>query len=294
MYNIQIFYKPNKPVDLSTIDTRVIELDFSNSVSSEDCMTIDRIWGKVAAEKGGKVFSRPRILGTLCDTNTSIDARIFAFRPTEFKTYLGVSLSYSDNLLDPYVYDHMRVAAVGVAVKSADNKVFIHRRSNDATHCGGYLDSSVAGFAFIGNDDKLDFRKAVFEKLERELCVSESEVRSLGLTAVHSSYVPDFSGMFDFLVEINLDSGQLEERIKEIYTLEHHFVDIAQLPDFVFKHYVESQDMANDGAFVLLASLEPDIFMEYRKKFIMHGKAVDFGKLVGGKFEEFTYNQNYE
>lgn len=279
MYNIQVFHKPSEPVDTSSLEVRLVEGDFSLDISNEDMFAIEEIWRRVKAEKGDKVFSKPGGLGTLVDTKQGV----FTFRPTEFKHYLGVSLSFDEKLLDLSIYERMRISAVGAAVRFVDDNVFVHRRSYDATHCGGYLDSSVAGFVPLNNYGKFDFRKTVLDKLQRELGITEGNVRSMGLTAVHSSYAPDFSCMFDFVVDTNLESGAVSPEKLAIYP-EFCFVPHSKLADFIIENYTRDRNLTSDGAFVLLASLDNDTFLGSVRELRKRNKPIDFGYLDNGRF----------
>jgi len=283
MPNIRFFYKPEKPLEYNELLVKVSGNDFSDMLTFGDRAVIENNWKKLREEKGDKVFSRPGGLGSLVDTKNNI----FTYRPTEFKVYVAVTLTYQDKLLNNLVYDNMRVSAVGAVLKLADEKVFVHRRSINVTHAKSMVDSSVAGLVHfdysIGN---LNFQKSLFEKLHRELKIKDEEVKNVAFTGVHSSYDPDFSGMADFAVETVLESGDIEERIDKNYFGEHYFIPVNKLADFVFNYYAVKRDMIGDGCAAILASLDHNLFFEAVRKINEHldGKVIQFGRLDNGLY----------
>ncbi len=282
MSRIQFFYKPEKPVDYKDLRFQVAGSDFSDILTEEDRRIRNDIWGELVKEKKEKIFSRPGGLGCLVDTRDSV----LTFRPTDFMTYVATSRSHARRSLSKQVYDNMRVSAVGGTLKLADSLVFIHRRSSNVTHAADKLDSSIAGLAHINEDGKIDFRKALFEKLQRELKIKEGEIKNLAVTGVHSSYDPDFSGMVDFAVETNLHARDIEERIDKSYFGEHFFVPNDKLANFVFEHYAIEKDMIGDGCATILASLDHNVFLGIVEKIRrqLDNGIIQFGRLENGLY----------
>ena len=282
MSRIEFFYKPETPVDVSSLTIRIYDRDFSEIINASDNKTIEEVWQRLREEKGDKIFSKPRSLGTLYDAR----GNILTFRPTEFKVYIATTLSHEQRSLSQQIYDSMRVGAVGVCVRTIDGVTFINRRSPHVTHAKNLIDSSAAGFVPINQSGKLDFSNAVYEKLRRELKITPEEVISLKLTAVHHAYEPDFSGMCDFVVEINLEKGDLERRIDPNSFAEHFFVSQQELPAFIIDHYVVRQDMVPDGCATLLSSLNHQVSLELIEQLRRLGKSIKFGNLEDNLFIE--------
>ena len=129
----------------------------------------------------------------------------------------------------------MRVAAVGASLLTCDEKILVHRRDLNATHCGGMLDSSCAGLCQI-YDGKLDPRRSLYEKLERELSLKSEDIELIGLSGIHSAYSPDFSNMFDFKLRTDLTSEEVAERIKKNFK-DFTFVPKEAIGEFIINHY---------------------------------------------------------
>ena len=282
MSRIEFFYKPETPVDVSSLTIRIYDRDFSEIINASDNKTIEEVWQRLREEKGDKIFSKPRSLGTLYDAR----GNILTFRPTEFKVYIATTLSHEQRSLSQQIYDSMRVGAVGVCVRTIDGVTFINRRSPHVTHAKNLIDSSAAGFVPINQSGKLDFSNAVYEKLRRELKITPEEVISLKLTAVHHAYEPDFSGMCDFVVETNLEKGDLERRIDPNSFAEHFFISQRELPAFIIDHYIVRQDMVPDGCATLLSSLNHQASLELIEQLRRLGKSIKFGNLEDNLFIE--------
>lgn len=281
MKKIQFFYKPENPVDYNTLKVEVKGNDLSDILNEEDRDIRNDIWGKLVKERGSKVFSRPGGLGCLTD----ISNNNLIFRPTDFMTYVATSTSYgTETELSQKVYDNMKISAVGGTLKLADDLVFIHRRSMNVTHARGMLDSSVAGLAHIDSNGKIDFQKALLEKLQRELKLKDEEIKKIQLTGLHNSYSPDFSGMVDFVIESSLEKGHLEERIDKDYFSEYNVILQELVPWFVVYHYAVKEDMIGDGAANLLASCDHKTFLSIVGLLKQYGHKIEFGKLENSLF----------
>ena len=280
---IRFYFKPENPVDYGKLEIKVEGNDFSEILTENDRTVIEDNWDRLRKERGDKVFSRPGGLGTLYEVKDGV----FTFRPTEFKVYIAVTNSYEGRLLSPSVYDNMRISAVGATLRLLDGSVFVHRRSPNVTHAKNMIDSSVAGLAPVDQlGITIDFKKALLEKLKRELKITEAEVKRLDFRGVHSSYDPDFSAMFDFSMDVALERGHIEERVDRSYFGEHFFVPSDKLPDFVVEHFANKRDMIGDGCANILASLDDAVFREtvglIRKG--MDNGVIQFGRLENGLF----------
>lgn len=280
MYRIQFYFKPDTPVSYDTLKTRVSEEDFSRFFSRTDKTEIDSIWNDLKKQKVDKVFSQPRGLGCLCDTQDNI----FTFGYTDFKTYIATTRSSGARTLSQGVYDNMRASAVGGLVRLSDGNVFIHRRSKNATHVAGIIDSSIGGLCQIKNAH-LDFKATLTEKLKRELNVNEDEIESLYLTAVHSSSQPDFSGMVDFIITLPYNREQLEKKFDSSQFEETFFIPYKDLPDFIVSNFTSSSpQMVGDGCATLLSGLENEVFKDTVGKIQSRERLIQFGSLNQGEF----------
>lgn len=280
MNRIRFYFKPDKPVDCQNIETKVLKKEFLEIFGKKDYEEIERIWEKLKKERGNAIFSRPNRLGSLYDTQNGI----FSYKPTDFKTYLAATNSYADKLLSQAVYNNMRISSVGGVVRLADGNIFVHRRSKKVTHVKDYIDSSVAGLAAIDSIGNINFKAAILEKLERELKIVQSEIKSLRVSAVHESHNSDFSGMCDFVIDTELEAKEVNERVDKEYFGEYFIVPSVKLPEFIIDHFLIQQDMSGDGCATLLASLEHKIFLETVNRLRKAGKRIEFGQLENGIF----------
>lgn len=258
---------------------KVLDRDFSTRATSDDRRILDENWAGVLAKASDpKPFSKPHGLATLYDTQGGV----LSYETTEFKDYLGIStLSCGERPLRKTLYDHMRVAAVSSALILADDTVFVHQRSEKATHAAGLYDASCGGLCHVDPQGNLNPAKWLAEKLKRELKISPEEVRNVRLTGVHSCAAPDFSGMFSVSLESPLESGQLRERLGA-QDAAYDFVPRAHLAEYVFDHFVTRKDMAGDGVAVLLASLPEQEFKDSIARLRQAGTSIEFGTLING------------
>ena len=189
MPDIEIYEHYEIPMKLSWILTRVEDRDFSEEpfFTEGDRSEVERIWQDVVAERGDSVFSEPKTRGTLYDTTRESST----FRTTDFKTYLAVTQSHKERTLSEGVYRNMRVSAVGGALVTQDGKVFIHKRSKNATHVPNAWDSSVAGRADV-DGATIDFEKTIYGALRRELKIVQAEINQVRITGLHTAHDPDF------------------------------------------------------------------------------------------------------
>ena len=279
-YEIQFLYKPEKPVSFGTLSISMYNRDFNEILSARDRAVIDTVWKNVQRERGEAVYSKPGSLGTLYNCHGGM----LVYRPTDFKTRLAIGLTFSKRTLSASVYEQMRVSCVNAVVRLADGSVFVHRRSSLVTHVPNMLDASVGGFADVNEQGILDFEGALYEKLRRELKISDEEVGSAMLASVHSSREPDFSGMCDFVVDTNLSVNDLERRIDRSYFAEYFVVSSDELPQFIIDHYLHRGDMAPEGCATLLSSLEYHMFLEAVDHLTAAGANIRFGHIKNGIF----------
>ena len=281
-HEIEFYYRPEKPVPFSSLTAHLLEEDFSSLKTEHDVQLIENRWNGIveAAERNGKkVFSKPRGLAMLFDTQGTT----LAYKTTEYKDYNSVSTTSNEKSLSPRLYETMRVAAVGATLELGDGSIFIHRRSYQATHVAGVIDSSCAGLCFV-RDGKINPEQDLLQKLEKELGLKREEVEIKGIVGIHSAYAPDFSGLIDVALKTPLMPGDLAVRTKDIDFPERLYVLKEDLPDFVYHHYIEDKDMVGDGAAILLSCLDEKKFRESIEKMQRAGKDISFGNLVQGTF----------
>ncbi len=282
MNQVEVYFKSGMPIDIKEMMVGVGDKDFSRFFSGTDNEAIEQVWSNLLSERGGNVFSKPAGLGNLYNAEfTHLD-----YTTTDFRTYIGVSLTAEKRTLSPELYDEMRVSAVGGAVRLTDGQFFVHRRPANATHVPNMLDSSVAGFCYTNGTGGLQVEKCLLEKLSRELHIQPNEIESMGLTDVHSSREPDFSGMMSFAIRARLDSREVKERIDGKYSGEFHFIPEEQLVDFVVDHFAVQKDMLGDGAAALLSYFPRPVFTDAVRRINKKEISIRFGDLQDGVFKE--------
>ncbi len=277
---IEFYYKPEKPMPLSSLAAKVTENDFSQLFTDNDRNIIERIWKENILKKNPQSFSKPRSLATL---HSALEKN-FVYYGTEFKEYIAVSATSRERTLSDVVYQNMRVAAVGATLELNDGSIFVHRRSYNATHVAGIVDASCAGLCFVKENALLDPESDILKKCERELGLKRDEVQILGVTGIHSSYAPDFSCVVDVALKSNIAPADLEARAKHVDFAEKWYIRKEELPEFVYEHFIEKKDMVGDGAAILLSCLEYSVFKENVERLRKAGKDIQFGQLKNGKF----------
>jgi hypothetical protein len=215
----------------------------------------------------------------------SSDWSRLSFRPTEYKTYLA-ACRHSPGSLSTALYDAMKVASVGAAVRTADHKYLVHRRSVDAAHLPGSFDCSAAGLCPVASNGELDLGAAVLEKLSRELALAGADIAALAATGIHSVPHPSWSGMVTFRVETPLLFADLESRINRQYLDSVVGIDEANATDWVVDSLCHSGELLADGAATLLSALGPRAFLEAVRAIREAGGIVLFGRVNAGKFVE--------
>jgi len=280
---IQFLYRPDIHVDSYFIEGVVTGTDVSDALSNEERSIINKEWEKVQREHQ-ECYTKPRDLGSLCDTKL---LPVMFFQTTDFKTYVSASRTAELNGdLNLSVYEKMRVAAVGAAVRLNDGNVLVHRRPPTSPHVPNKYDSGVAGLAHVTENGAFDFPRTVLEKLQRELRVERKAVEWMYLTAVHSSSAPDLTGTVDFILQLDMSFKQVQKRANPAYIQDMHSVPEEEIPNYVIQNFVENNYLIAEGAAVLLASLPYDQFREAVKKMNKKGKRISFGRLENGVFIE--------
>ena len=252
-HDIQIFYHPVKPLPIASVQTKVLDRDFSARCSKDDKNFIDEFWTNEVLSKNPNATSTPRGRANLVGTN--IDDSQFVFEYVEYKEYLAVANTGGRETkpLSEGVYDSMRIAAVGAALVLPDESVFVHRRPFNATHVAGVFDSSTAGVLPV-DARGIYIERGLHEKLKRELGLEPHEVTIEGVTGVHSAGSPDFSGLVTTVLRTSLNKEELERRRKPDIFPEVKYIPQKELADFVIDRYT-ANDMNHDGAMTLLSSL---------------------------------------
>ncbi len=288
-HNIQILYHPIALVPVASIETKVLDQDFSARCTEQDKKIIDEVWQERVLKKNPKATSKPRGRANLVSTN--FYAPDFSFEYAEYKEYQAVTNTALDNPrpLSDALYDTMRIAAVGAALVLPDDTVLVHRRPFTATHVAGVFDSSTAGVLPV-DDTGVHIEQGLYEKLSKELGIQASEVTLEGVTGTHSAGSPDFSGLVTVLLRSHLSREEVEQRIKPGTFPEVRYVPRAELADFVFDRYT-ANDMNHDGAMTLLSSLPYTAWRESIARLETAGKTISEGILLSNG--HFTTRKDY-
>ncbi len=176
----------------------------------------------------------------------------------------------------------MRVSSVGGVVQSIDGYTIIHKRPKDATHVPDVYDASIAGLAHINNNE-IDFQFYLKKKFP-ELEINSSEVNYIKATGLHSTKAPDFSGMYTFLVQTNLELGLLAEKARNSFKNRFIIIPPGALPDFIVDNYKDSEISCLDGGVTLASSLPHQEFLETIDRWKRKGTTIEFGQLKEGIF----------
>lgn len=274
--DIEYLFKPDEILPLKDLRMLVTRGTYGDYLSDVDKGIIDKEWDKVKV-RNPQAFSRPRSLATL----NNVRDGILLFEATEFKEYMAVTHTSEERSMSPAAYLNMRVGAVAAALEVPGEKIFVHRRSYDATHVPGMLDSSTAGVCFVQDYMFLDPKASILNKSARELRLEENEVQVLGTTGVHSAEAPDFSGMINVAIRTDISESEMRDRIAkaEVDISELFFVPRLELDDFVYEHLVMEKDMVGDGAMTLLSMLPNDEFSASIDKLRRSGVDIQFGRL---------------
>ena len=168
----------------------------------------------------------------------------------------------------------------------------------DATHVANRYDGSIAGFVF-NELGRLDFRRAILSKLERELGFTKEELDrlvlnhdgyKLSIIDIHNSVGLDFSGMVDFRIDIPMKFEDIIKRVNSKYLTAVTSVSKENISQFVYEHLVtpKSQDdeLILDGAASLLCSLAESEFLEAVKEINKNNETIKFKKLIDGQLVE--------
>ncbi len=277
MSGIEYYFRPDEPLPLDKINITVSNEDFSEKITQSDRENVLFDWEVSKKEKGDKIFSSPRGLALLYSSSGGSSELI----TTEFMAYLALR-NDKGKKLSRFFYENMRIVAVGGVLKSSDGKVLIHRRANNEAYSKGVLDASVAGLCQL-KDGKIDFESVINEKLEREIGISSSEIKSIKFIGIHSSREPDFSGMFTFIIETNLSSEEMGKRASQHFD-EYHLVPYENLSEFILDKLEKQFDLCKDGCATVTSSLPNSEFKEVVSKLRNMGRDISFGNLKEGKF----------
>ncbi len=312
-HEIEFFYRPEKPVSLSSLTTHVLDEDFSARCTEQDKEFIEHFWATEVLPKNKGATSAPRGRANLVSTIVNSDnysrhlPRIpmmnnsktgaitegiihnhkgneLTFEYVEYKYYLAASRTggQEPRPLRAELYDSMRIAAVGAALILPDDLVLVHRRAYTATHVAGVFDCSTAGVLPV-DACGVYLERGLHEKLKKELGLEPDEVAIEGITGVHSAGSPDFSGLITTILRTPLNREEIKRRIKPGTFPEVRYVPRAELSDFVIERYT-AQDMNHDGAMTLLSSLDIGDWYDSIERLQAAGKDIAFGSLVRGKF----------
>ncbi|MEK6812732.1 MAG: hypothetical protein AABX86_01300, partial [Nanoarchaeota archaeon] len=140
-------------------------------MTDEDKKIIDLEWEKIVREKKSAVYSIPRGLGTLYDTQNNV----FTYDLTDFKTNAAAINTFSQRRLSPEVYKNLRTSVFGCSLHFKDGLILAQRRGPEVWTLEGKLDSSVAGYVHI-KEKKIIFSDAIFGRLKSELGILPEEI----------------------------------------------------------------------------------------------------------------------
>ena len=151
---------------------------------------------------------------------------------------------------------------------------------------------------FYGNGKVLELERDLYRRMEAEVPLPHDKVYIEGLTGIHSSEKPEFSGYFAFSVRTFLESGNVMELIQSKHGgniengvltdktgRKNFFVPVDKLGDYVVRELCETKHMFGDGAAVLLPSLTDEEFYHNVMKINLKGIDWKFGNLVDGKLD---------
>ncbi len=280
---LTFLYIPKKVIPASKINALVQGKDFWNDLSKEEKAEIDKNWALL--EKQG-LFSKPAGIGSLVDATNPNN---LLYRPADFKTFAVLFKTASKKTFRKKLYSEMRTSCLGVAIILADETVVVQKRAKTLFACPGMWDSSVAGYCH-NEKGKLDFLKAVYEKLARELNILTEDVKQIHFSGIHNSSAPELTGSATFNAFVNLSKTEIKRRANAKYVAELKFVHIRNIPRFCYEHFVEKKDIVGDGCATLLRALSDKEFKRAVEMINSKGKRIMFGTLKNGilKAEEGT------
>lgn len=276
---IEIFLRNDSPAPIFTLPTKINGESFAKDLQETDMDIIKDNWEEVI-KLNSRVFSLPNGLVTLYDTTNGLE-----YRYTDFMQYVTICRTSKSRNLSKSSYENMRVGAIGCALDLADGTVFVHKRSEKATHAASLWDSSFAGLLQVKNES-VSLEEAIYEKLDNELNLKPHEITLRGVTGVHSSASPDFSGTITLAATTKLGTQEFKKRIVPGAYSDYEFVPINQLPSFIVDHYVERGDLLGDGTATLLGMLDKLEFHNTVSKINRNFPAIVLGELRKGVFYE--------
>lgn len=223
-------------------------------------------------------------MGSLWNAIQEKNRTIASYLPTDYKVYNAVAFPHHSSIpLSDRLRSLMRVSAVGGVILTSDDKILMQRRAEGVT-AAGMIDSGVAGFCTSNDENGLDFNSAIKEKLKREVALEKKELISLEQRALFSSRGYDFSGMVAYLIRTTLPSEEVVRRANKKYVGNIYALKKDEILNFVTTHYIEKQDMLEDGCAALLSCLEQFEFEDTVKKIKNHDADIQFGQLSKGRF----------
>ncbi len=276
-HDIEIYYHPEKPAPLDSLQTHVLDKDFSERCTEEDKIYIDNFWDTEIIPKSPQATSTLRGRANLIGTSSC--SRSLTFEYIEYKQYLATSRTAEQEPkpLSHGIYDSMRVAAVGAALVLPDDTVLVHRRPYNATHVAGVFDCSTAGVLPV-DANGVYIERGLHEKIKRELGLNPEDLATKEVTGVHSAGSPDFSGLITTVLHTPLNRQDIEKRMRPDAFPEVRYISRKELADFVIDRYTVN-DMNHDGAMTLLSSLDIGEWYDSIEILQKNGKKIVFGAL---------------
>jgi len=287
---IEFFYTPESPVSPEALNVTMSGTEFSRHIAESDKPIIEQVWHDKVLIANPKATAGP--LATLASSHNGVlvcDASNFKDYVATTRTSLNPdfdkelrALSLDERRLQPDFYGRMRILAVGAYLETGDGTILVHRRPSNATHAPNLIDSSCAGLCKIYDGGIINPRKDLEEKMSRELGLNPSDATLIGVTNVHSSEAPDFSGMISFGLKTSLAPEQLKPIINPKTASEYFFVPKDKLVEFVVDKYIRTREMVGDGATVLMGALDRDQFNYVVQQIKVSRRRVEFGNLENG------------
>ncbi len=276
-HDIEIYYHPEKPVSIDSLQMKVLDKDFSERCTEQDIEYINNFWNTEIIPKYPQATSTPRGRANLI--GVSLYPQSFIFEYVEYKQYLATSRTAEQqpNPLSQRIYDSMQIAAVGAALILPDDTVLVHRRACNATHVAGVFDCSTAGVLPV-DANVVYIERGLHEKIKRELGLNPEDLLTKKITGVHSAGSPDFSGLITTVLHTPLSRQDIEKRMKPDIFPEVKYIPHKELADFVIDRYI-ADDMNHDGAMTLLSSLDIGEWYDAVEILQKKGKKIEFGAL---------------
>ena len=120
MTNIEIYRKFDNPIDPSLLEMEISNQNFSQFLSDNDKVIIEREWAKVKSENP-KAFYNENGNGSLHNTINNI----LTFLPTDFHVYVAGPRTSANWEMSQNFYGNMRIASIGAAVRGKDGRLCV-------------------------------------------------------------------------------------------------------------------------------------------------------------------------